>query len=218
MVEVQDYGTYYLNSTIITIVSMVIIALLSSFSGYALARFEFPGKRLAFVMNIGLLVIPMEITLVSTFTLLYKYGLLDTKLGLILPYSTFLLFFSTLVMRSAFLNLPSDLEDAGLIDGCSEFRIFWSIAFPLARNSVIFVLINAFIWIWNEFVFASVIASSPASKTLPVAIAEVQRNSGWWDFGQITSAAVLTMAPVIIIFLIFQKHFMKGLMEGAVKG
>jgi multiple sugar transport system permease protein len=187
----------------------------SSLAGYTLAKKIFPGRRAIFWMIICTMMIPGQVTLVPVFIMMTKFGLLDTHAALILPQIVSV--FSIFLMKQYIQTLPSELEDAARIDGCSEFSVFWRIILPLCRPVLAVLGIFVFVANWNNFLWPLIMLNSPAKFTIQVGLATLQEQFTT-DYGILMAGAAFAAVPMIIVFLSFQKHFIKGLTIGGVKG
>ena len=205
-----------LNSLIIAVANTFISVFIGSLAGYVLARAKFKGSNfLAFLFLFGRLIPPVTF-IIPYYLILIRIGLYDTHIGVIMTYLGFSLPFSTWIMRSFFMGIPKELEEAGFIDGCNHFNVLYRIILPLAApglgTAMIFVFLNS----WNEFIYAFMFTRNTA-VTLPVLAASFVTPQGvLW--GEIFAVSVIIMAPMIIIGLIVRNFFIKGLTLGAVKG
>ena len=215
----SNFGDYFFNSIIVTIAAMFLTAILSSTSAYALARFKFRGRNVITFLYLTGLMVPAVLIIIPMFFLLKNFGMLDSLLGLIFVYICRSLPFSMFVLIGFFKTMPKALEEAAIIDGCSYYRTFWSIMFPLAIPGVVTVCIFNFIFYWNEFIFALTFISTTAKKTLPVGMANMMETSRYkTDWGGLFAGLMMIMLPTLIFYIIFQKKITKGLTAGAVKG
>jgi multiple sugar transport system permease protein len=208
-----------INSILIALIATVIAVTLASFTAYAIARLDFPGK---FVVLAGALAISMfpPISVVGPlFDMWRSLGLYDTYPGLIIPYLTFALPLAIYILVAFFREIPWELEEAAQVDGASPFQAFRRVILPLAAPGVFTAAILVFIFAWNDFVFAISLTSSNHSRTVPAAIAFFTGDSQFTQpTGNIAAAAVLVTVPIIIFVLIFQRRIVAGLTAGAVKG
>jgi ABC-type glycerol-3-phosphate transport system permease component len=165
-----------------------------------------------------ILTIPYAVYLIPVFILENHLNLVNTKLGLILPYVALNLPLAIFIMRGTFRNVPAELEDAALIDGANHFQIWYQIMIPLAMPGVATTGIFTFVMVWSEFMFARALMLSRDSFTLPIGITFLQNEAQSWNFGVLAAAIVLTLIPVMIVFVALQRYLVKGIMEGALKG
>lgn len=208
---------FFWNSIIVTLATIIIVVSLATLAGYAFARIDFWGRHLIFLTLLSTLMVPSTVLIIPLFLQLRDFRLIDTQLGLILAYVGGGLAFSMFLMRSFFEALPSELVDAGRIDGASEFGIFWRIMLPLAKPGIATITIFQFLGAWNEFIFAATFVHTPELRTLqPSIFAMVGRYSTNWP--GVTAALTLSILPIIIVYVFMQRQFVAGLTSGAIKG
>lgn len=217
--ELPLIGKYYVNGLIITFTAVGSILFISALAGYAFARLQFPGRDIIFWAIIATIFLPYTFSLPALYQLLYSLHLTDTLLGLILPYTALWLRLGTLIMRQVFLSIPRDIEDAAIIDGCSKIGAFWRILLPLVSSGWVVVGIFTFVPIWGEFILAYTVTSTPKSMPISIGMKMLEPNPafGEWTFPVATSAALLIFIPSLVIFIIFQKWFTRGITAGALK-
>jgi multiple sugar transport system permease protein len=208
-----------INSLLIALIATTIAVTLASFTAYAIARLEFPGKFLILAGALAIAMFPPISVVGPLFDMWRALGLYDTYPGLIIPYLTFALPLAIYTLVAFFREIPWELEQAAQIDGASPFQAFRRVILPLAAPGVFTAAILVFIFAWNDFVFAITLTSSDAARTVPAAIAFFQGESQFTSpTGNIAAAAVLVTIPIIIFVLIFQRRIVAGLTSGAVKG
>jgi len=212
----RNFGNLFVNSLIATITSTVIVLLLSSMAGYALSRFKIIGKKNLMFWIISIRMFPPIATIIPIFLLFNNMGLIDTRLGLVLIYIAFNLPFAIWIMHSFFAEIPSELDDSAMVDGCSTWQAFSKIMLPLAAPGLSATAIFCMMFSWNEFLFAMII-SRAQTQTLPVGVMGfiTQRGALW---GEMSAAATIIMAPMIIFTFFVQRYLVRGLTFGAVKG
>ena len=214
---VGRFGVYFKNSVIISIADVIGMVIISSLAGYAFARMQFPGQKLLlYGLLIGLtipvaaIIIPLYLTM-RDFRLLNTYGsVIIADIALAAPIFVF-------IMRAFFKDLPAELDDAARIDGANEFQIFWQIMLPLARPGLLTVALLEFLWSWNDLFLPLVFLVSDELRTLPVGMLFFQ-GKFTIDYGLMSAGVLIISLPVTILFLIFQRDFVKGLASGALKG
>src|SRR5947209_18179643 len=207
------------NSIGIALISTVIAVVIASFAAYAIARLEFPGKRLIVVASLAIAMFPVISLVGPLYNLWRQIGLYDTWPGLILPYMTFALPLSIFVLSSFFQEIPWELEQAAQVDGATPFQAFTKVIAPLAMPGIVTTFIIVFIICWNDFVFAISLTSTTAAETVPAAISSFPGVSQFSvPYGDIAAAAVVVTIPVMLLVLIFQRRIVAGLTAGAVKG
>jgi len=208
-----------INSILIALITTVIAIVLASFCAYAIARLEFPGKRLILAGALAIAMFPPISTVGPLFDMWRALGLYDTYPGLIIPYLTFSLPLAIYVLVAFFREIPWDLEQAAQVDGATPFQAFTKVIVPLAAPGVFTAAILVFIFCWNDFLFAISLTSSDASRTVPAALAFFTGESSFTaPTGSIAAAAVVVTVPIIVFVLIFQRRIVAGLTAGAVKG
>jgi len=212
-------GKYFINSLFVTATSVFFILLLSSMVAYVLTRFRFLGNSFVFYYFLGGLMIPTFLGIVPLFLLLKDLHLLDNFIGLILVYIAYSLPFSIFILTPFFKSLPHELAEAAIIDGCSDFSVFWRIMLPLAKPGLITVGIFNFLGIWNEYILALVIISSGELRTLPLGIANLYMVQHYQaDWGTLFAGLTIVMVPTLIVYIIFAKKLTSGITLGALKG
>lgn len=212
-------GKYFINSLFVTATSVFFILLLSAMVAYVLTRFRFLGNSFVFYYFLGGLMIPTFLGIVPLFLLLKDLHLLDNFIGLILVYIAYSLPFSIFILTPFFKSLPHELAEAAIIDGCSDFSVFWRIMLPLAKPGLITVGIFNFLGIWNEYILALVIISSGELRTLPLGIANLYMVQHYQaDWGTLFAGLTIVMVPTLIVYIIFSKKLTSGITLGALKG
>lgn len=209
------FGRALVNSVFVASVSAVASTCFCAAGGFALARYEFRGRSALTLLVLGALIIPPPLLLAPTYELLFHLGLLDTWAGLLLPGMAPA--FGVFLFRQATLqSVPNEIMEAARIDACGEIRIFFTIALPMLRPMVgAFMLITFLMW-WNNFLAPQVILHDPAKFPLAVAIAQL-KGVYYQDYGLQMAATLVSVAPVLTLFLLLQKDFISGLTSGAVK-
>lgn len=210
------FSNFILNSFFISSVTAVLATLFASLGGYALAKFNFRGKPFILGVVLMAIILPGPLLLAPVYQLLYQLGLLNTYWGLILPGMAPA--FGIFLFRQAMLNsVPGELLESARIDGCGEWRIFFSIVLPIIRPMVgAFLLIN-FLGNWNNFIMPQVILQDETMFPLSVAIAQL-RGTYNTDYALISAGTIVSIMPVMLLFLMLQREFISGLTSGAVKG
>jgi multiple sugar transport system permease protein len=207
---------YFWNSLFVSVVTTIGHVLLSAMAGYAFARLRFRGKNFIFFIFLITLMVPPQVNIVPLFFLMKNFGWLDTYWALIIPGLTGA--FGVFMLRQWFNGLPKELEDAARLDGCHSGQIFWRIALPLAAPALAALAIFVFINSWNSFMWPLIVTNSDELRTLPVGLAALKGSfRDTTDWALLMAAATLSILPVVIVFLIGQKQFMKGMLAGGVK-
>jgi len=217
--RVPDLVLIYRNSLVITGVTVASVIIITSLAGYAFARLRFPGRNIVFWAVLVTMFMPQTLSIPALYQLISSMNLLDTWPGLFLPYTAYFLPLGVFIMRSAFESIPKDLEEAAIIDGCSNWRLFWQVMMPLAASSTVTVGIFTFVPVWGEYLFAFTFTSTLDAMPLGVGIKLLQPGpaTGEWTFPVAASASLLSFIPAILIYIGFQRWFTKGLLEGALK-
>lgn len=210
-----DFTTYFTNSIIVAVAVVAGNLLFSSMLGYALALLEFPGKRALFTVVMATLMIPGVVTFVPLFVLVANAGLINSLPGLILPF--LVTPFGVFLMRQFFLGLPRDLLDAGRVDGAGELRIFAQIFLPLAGPALATLGILTFLGSWNNFLWPLVVAQTEDHYTLPVALALYSVGQNSTQYGLLLAGSTVVLAPVLVVFLVFQRRFIEGIATTGIK-
>jgi multiple sugar transport system permease protein len=208
-----------INSVAIALIATVIAVTLASFTAYAIARLDFPGKFLILAGALAIAMFPPISVVGPLFDMWRALGLYDTYPGLIIPYLTFALPLAIYTLVAFFREIPWELEQAAQVDGATPWQAFTRIILPLAAPGVVTAAILVFIFAWNDFVFAITLTSSDSARTVPAALAFFTGESQFTQpVGNIAAAAVLVTIPIIVFVLIFQRRIVAGLTAGAVKG
>jgi len=207
---------YFLNSTIVAVLTTVGQIIISSMAAYAFARLKFKGRDILFLVILATMMIPPQVNIIPLFFIMKQFHWIDTYYALIVPG----LFggFGIFLLRQWFKGMPAELEDAAKIDGCNPFQTFWKVALPLAMPAIATLGIFTFITTWNSFIWPLIVTNSDYMRTLPVGLAIFKgsfREATEW--GQLMACAVISVIPVIGVFLLGQKYFIKGIMMGGVK-
>ena len=213
----NEFGRYFLNSVIVAVLTTVSAVFLSAMMAYAFARFVFPGRTLLFGLLLIGLMVPTMMLLIPQFLLAKNLLLLNSIWGLVVFYTGGNLALNTFLLRSFFADIPHELEEAMVVDGDGPWKRFWRLILPLSRPALATVAIFTFLGSWDEFVWALTIINDPSKRTLPIAIAlfQGQHATSW---GLVFAASAIAVAPVILVFAVFQRQFVSGLATGAVKG
>ena len=211
-----DFWRWFLNSIIVAPGTVAIVVVLGTLGAYSLTRFSYPGQKAASVITLFTYLFPSVLMLVPLFLIIVELGIMDTYWALILANMTFALPFSLWLLRSYFLSVPVQVEEAAMVDGASRFACFFQIVLPQVAPGIISTAIFAFILAWDDYLFASVFTTSAQMKTLPVGIARYanELNSEW---GVLMAASVSVTIPVLIMFTFLQRRLLPDLNAGAVK-
>ncbi|MFT4233625.1 MAG: carbohydrate ABC transporter permease [Microbacterium sp.] len=212
----EGFGANLVNSVVVAMIVVAGNVLAATAAGYALTKFDFPGKRIAFGAVMAALMIPYTAVFVPQFVITVNIGLVDTLAGIALP--SVALPISIFIMRQYASSVPDELIEAARLDGAGEFRIFFGIFLPLAGPAVATVTIMSFLASWNNFIWPLVVAQSEGTYTLPVALAAMSQASNHvLDYGLVLAGALVIMAPVLILFLFLQRYFVQGIAAAGLK-
>lgn len=214
---VESFKAGMVNSSIIAAWSTLIGLIVGTLAAYALARFKFRLRDPLIYAYLFTYMVPAIALVIPLYLVLSSVGLIDTKLGVILLHTTFVIPFVVWTMKGYFQTVPRDLEDAARIDGCSRFSALWRIVLPLVAPGVAATVIFSFLLSWDEFLYALIFTASLGAKTLPVALAEFSARKAV-DYGLIATGGVLATLPPVLLAIAFQKYIVKGLTAGGVKG
>lgn len=212
---IVPYARYYLNTVIVTVISMILILACDALAAYAFAKFKFRGKNVLFWLMIGTMMLPIYATLIPSFWLFSVLDWVNKYRALILPgvvdaYGIFLL-------KQYMETIPNDLLDAAKVDGAGALRRFWSIVIPLSRPALGTLAVFRFLFVWNDYLWPLVIIRDDTMYTLTLGIANMQLRQGMVVWGSQMAASVLATLPVLILVLVMQKQFLRGLTTGAFK-
>ena len=211
--------TYFTNSLVVTVTSVIAVIALSAPASYALSRVSFPGNTTITYYFIAGLGLPYQLILIPLFVLLARLRIADTLPGLILVYIGVSIPFTILLLGGFFRTLPSELEDSGAIDGASEFAIFWRLMMPLATPGIITAAIFNVIGIWNEFLLALLIINSDQRRTLPLGVLNIRYSMQYTaDWAGLFAAVVIVIVPLFLLYLVLSERIIAGLTLGTTKG
>ena len=211
-------GTYMWNSLKVTGISLLLIVVLSATAGYALSKFKVKGtKKIYSFFTFGIMV-PVQITLIPLFIFYSDMGILNTSFSLILPQVGFALPLSVMMFVNFYDFVPNELIEASIVDGCSPYRTFLQIVFPLARNTVITIASMYSILIWNDFIFANTFISDTEAKTVALGLKDYVGAFGIVDWGSTFAAIAISILPPLVIYFALNKWVTAGMTMGATKG
>lgn len=216
-ITTNDFGRYFLNSVFVATLSTTVSVVLASMLAFTFARFEFPGRRILFGALLFTIMVPGLVLLIPQFVLARNLGLLNSLWGLVIVYSVLNLGLNTFLLRGFFAAMPQEVFDAAEVDGAGPWRLYRSVAMPLARPGIATVTIFSFLAAWDEFTWAIVTLSDRELYTLPVAIRLFQRANGT-EWGLVFAASLIALAPVLVLFVLLQRHVVSGAFQGATKG
>lgn len=212
----SNYSVYFTNSTLVVIAAVAILTFIGAMAAHCFARYRFRLNRALYFLIFSAIIFPPQITIIALFQSLVQYGLYNSLLGLTLVYVAIQLPLTVYILESFFARIPNDLFDAARIDGYSEWGIFWKVSLPIALPALATTVILNTILLWNEFLYAVVLITDEAKRTLPLGI---QRFMGdqLEDVGMIATGLMIAIIPVVLIYVFFSEKLIQGMTAGAVK-
>ncbi len=209
------FGRYLWNSVVVSSVTVALNLLLCALAAYPLARMDFAGKRLLFWAIIGTIMIPFQVTLIPLYVLAVQLGLKNTYLGLIFPYvvSPFGIF----LLRQALQGVPKELEEAALMDGCHSLEIWWCIMLPAIRPALTTLAIFTFVAMWGDFLWPLLMVDKPELYTLPLGVATLE-SAFSQDWRLISAGSVISILPILLLFVFVQKYIIPSEVGAGIKG
>lgn len=208
---------YFKNSILVSAVSLVCILFISSFLAYGLTRFQLPGSTFIFFLVLGGMALSEQVALVPLYKILQSMKLYNTQWAIILPYVAFRIPFTMFLLRSYFISIPKELEEAAIVDGCNSLQRFFLIIVPISRPVLASCAIVNLNFVWNEFLFANVFLESKAIMTIPLGLMAFQGDLKS-DYVVMLAGILIASLPMVLLFLCMQRQFVRGLTQGAVKG
>lgn len=210
-----DFPRWFLNSLIVAVGTTASVLFFCSLVGYTLTRLRFPGRNLIFLLILSTLMVPTEMLVIPWYVMSTDYGWVNTYWGIAFP--GLIPAFGVFLMRQFFQTLPRDVFDAGRIDGVSEFGLFWRLGLPLVRPGLAALGIFSFIGNWNAFLWPLIVGKSPSMRTIPVGVALFSGEAGT-EWNLIMAASALAILPVLLVFFVFQKQIIEGVVLTGTKG
>ena len=210
-----NLARYLMNSTLVAVSATLISLVINSMAGYAFAKLRFVGRERVFQVLLAALVIPGQVGMLPLFLLLKAMGLVNTMAGVVVPFMAGI--FGIFMIRQYAMSIPEDLLDAARVDGAGEYRIFWTIVIPVLRPILVTLAVFTFLSAWNDFMWPLIVLSDDAKYTLPVALASLS-GEHVQDTGLMMAGSVLTVMPVVVLFIVLQRAYIRGVMMGSVKG
>lgn len=216
------FGEYFVNSVVVTGVSVLLIVSLGAMAAYALARFTHPAGKVVFALLVAGLTIPAQLAVVPLFFELRSIDLLNSRTGLILVYTANGLPFAVFILAGFFRTLPRSLYEAAVVDGCGEFAAFWRVLLPLARPGLVTVAIFQFIGVWREYFYAFMLVSGDtegAARTVPLGLANLSIAAEYrTEYGMLFAGIILVTLPILLVYVLLQRQIVRGIAAGALKG
>lgn len=211
-------GSFFVNTVLVVGSALIIVMVLGAMCAYVLARFSFPGNRLIYYLMLAGLMFPIFLAIVPLFFILQNFGLLNTLPGLTVSYIAFALPFTVFFLHAFFKTLPSDVYEAAQVDGAGEWRTFFQVMLPMAKPGMAAVSIFNFLGLWNQFLLPIALNTDPSHYVLTQGMASFQSQAGYAvNFGALFAAVVITVAPVLVVYVIFQRQLHGSVVAGALK-
>jgi ABC-type glycerol-3-phosphate transport system permease component len=211
----QPFLRFLFNSALVASVAAVSSLIVSSLAGFGFAKYRFPGRDLFFLAVVGILMVPFQSVVVPLYVWMNDLGLIDTYAGIVLP--DLVSVFGVFLMRQAIEMIPNDYIDAARIDGASELRIFFTVILPAVKPAMATLLIIKFMWSWNEFFWPMVVTSSPEMKVVTMGLMSFT-NMYFIEYNLLTAAAVLSILPILVIFVTLQRWVVQAVVMSGLKG
>ena len=209
-----NVGRFFVNSLILAVSVSIVSLFVNSLAGYAFAKFSFRAKRPLFVFLLSSMIIPGQVTMLPVFLLLNKMGLLNTYFGIIIPGMASI--FGIFLIRQYLQSVPDSLIEAARIDGAKDFTVYWRIILPLAKPVLVTLALFTFMGTWNDFLWPLIVMTKEEMYTLPVALSNLLGEHAP-DPELVMAGSVITILPVLIVFMLLQKYYIQGIMMGGVK-
>lgn len=210
------FEAYFRNSIIITTILVVVKLILGILSAYAFVYLRFPGRGLVFMLVLAALMVPNQITVISNYALIAQLGWINTFQGIIIPLAG--VAFGTFLMRNHFLTLPFEIIEAARMDGCGHMKLLFRVLLPMSWPTVVAFALITTVNEWNEYLWPFLVASDDTVAPLQVGLARLISTDAYIDWPMVMAATILTITPILIVFLLLQRRMIKGLTSGAVKG
>jgi multiple sugar transport system permease protein len=210
---------YIGNSLFVSLLTVLLTLVVSLLGGYAFARFRFPGRNVLFMATLAILMVPYATLLIPLYVLLNLVGLSNSLVGVALVLTMFQLPFATFMMRISFESIPREMDEAAMVDGCSSWGALWRVLLPAVKPGLVTVGLFAFLTAWNDFMAPLILINDTNRMTLPLAVANLRGQvQGVVDYGATEAGVVVLALPCILLFLLLQRHYVRGFMSGAFKG
>ncbi len=207
-------GRWFFNSVVVSVVGTALALFTASTAGYVFARMEFPLKNVIFWSLLAMLMIPGQVTLIPEYLLLVQLNWVNTYTALVLPGVTSA--FGTFLIRQYLQAIPKDFEDAARLDGASEFKVYWQIVLPMLTPALATLGTLQFLNLWNEFLYPLVVTTTGTMRTLPVGLATLETPTG--GLPELLAGTTIALLPTIVVFLFFQRYFVRGVVTSGIKG
>lgn len=212
-----EFRRYFLNSTIVSVLTMLASITIGLLAAYGFGRFRFPGARAVLVLIILAQMFPVATLIIPLYKIMNSFDLINTYPALVLAYLTLTLPVSIWMLRGFIQNIPPDLEEAAMVDGCTRLQAFWRLVVPLARPGIAATAVWIAVVTWQEFIFALAFTTTKDMRTISVGMADWQGQYGI-RYGELMASSVMVSMPIIVLFFFLQRYFVAGLTAGATKG
>jgi putative chitobiose transport system permease protein len=212
----NDFGRYLFNSSVVAMLSVVLNLIFCALAAYPLARLEFKGRESIFAIIVATIMIPFQIVMIPLYILAVQLGLVNSYLGVILP--NLASAFGIFLLRQAFQSVPKELEEAARMDGCSELGIWWSVMLPAIRPALVTLSIFVFIGAWSDFLWPLIVLQDDTYYTLPLGVAKLAEGAFGLNWRLIAAGSVISIAPVLLLFLFVQQYIVPTSVGSGVKG
>jgi sn-glycerol 3-phosphate transport system permease protein len=214
--EAAPFAQYYVNTVLLVVAVFVVQMLTVTMAAYAFARLEFWGKTAVFLLFLVQIMVPADVLIFPNYSVLKELSLLDTKLGIMLPY--YASAFGIFLLRQTFKTLPSELDDAAVVEGASKWRILWTIYVPLSRPAYLAFALVSVSYQWNNFLWPLIVTNSVENRPLTVGLAIFAQSfevGAQWT--EVSAATLLVIAPLMLLFLLFQRQFINSFIHSGIK-
>jgi ABC-type glycerol-3-phosphate transport system permease component len=213
----QNFGLFIVNSIFLSSMFTISVVTLSSLGGFALAKYNFRGKKPLMIVMLSTMLLPAQVLLPSSYELIYHFGWLNSYLAILVPGAVSV--FGMFLFMQAMRGVPDELLQAGRVDGCSEFRLWWEISLPVVRPMIGAYTLMCFLSSWNSFLWPQIILQDERKYNLPIGLANMMGMPEYQTaFGTLMAGTLLSILPVLVLFFVLQKDFIAGLASGAIKG
>jgi len=213
----SPYPRYFFNSVVVAVVSTILSLSVSTLCAYSFSRFRYRGRSSLAFLVLATQMFPLVTGIIPLYLVFSKLGIINTYWALFVAYVAFTIPFCTWMLKGFFDTIPKELEEAGIMDGCSRLGVLVRVVLPLSTPALVATGVFCFILSWNEFLYATILTTSDDVRTLPAALG-LMMGQGYTQWGALNAAGMMTTLPVIVAFIYFQKFFVQGLTAGAMKG
>jgi putative chitobiose transport system permease protein len=212
----NDFGRYLFNSSVVAILSVIINLIFCALAAYPLARLEFKGREIIFTIVVSTIMIPFQIVMIPLYIIAVQLGLVNSYLGVILP--NLASAFGIFLLRQAFQSVPKELEEAARMDGCWEIGIWWSVMLPAIRPTLVTLSIFVFIGAWSDFLWPLIVLQDDGYYTLPLGVAKLAEGAFGLNWRLVAAGSVISIAPVLGLFMFVQRYIVPTATSSGVKG